>query len=167
MTKAKKQSFTQTSKRPLIIGFILAALAGLTIWGFVGTGTSEETTPLSKRPSSATSDQAPGHGGTTAAVKNRITVPAENELTLAWFSATWCEICKTMRPFINQVVAEFPNVHLEEHDVDQEAALAQRFRVRGTPTFVFINAADKEILRFNGASENGFRQQIQGALNLI
>ncbi len=163
MSNMMKSPVRRSAKRLLFVGLITALVVGLTTLIAIASRDSKQTS-LSKRPTNTRVDD---NQAGSAVVRNQVQTPRPGELTLVWFSATWCEICKVMRPFISNVVAEFPNVHLEEHDVDRESQLAKQHFVRGTPTFVFVNSEGKEILRFNGASERGFRQQIERALSLI
>ncbi len=69
--------------------------------------------------------------------------------TLVWFSGTWCHFCHEMEPFAYDTAATFADrVHFVEKSVDHDRDAAGRYGVRGTPTFVLIDATGEEIARF-------------------
>lgn len=53
------------------------------------------------------------------------------------FFATWCGPCQTMSPILKQVKDELGDaVKIIKIDVDKNQAIAQKFQVRGVPTFM-------------------------------
>lgn len=115
------------SRLPLVVGSIV--FLGLIVAVVVGRGGSGPTT-------------ATGALGTTSA----LTTPGKT--TVVWFSATWCQICKTMRPYIVSTIEQHADtLVLSEHDVDREPALVQRYAVRGMPTFVLLDDQGKILSR--------------------
>jgi thiol-disulfide isomerase/thioredoxin len=75
---------------------------------------------------------------------------ADGQPTLVWFPATWCTVCERMAPFAHQVASEVRgDVRFVEKSVDHDRSAASRYGVRGTPTFVLIDARGKEIARFH------------------
>ena len=49
------------------------------------------------------------------------------------FYADWCGPCKMLSPVLEQLAAEHSDVKIAKVNVDEEPALAERYRVRGIP----------------------------------
>jgi len=74
---------------------------------------------------------------------------ADGRHTLVWFSGTWCHFCERMEPFAHPTAAQFSDqVVFMEKSVDHDRSAASRYGVRGTPTFVLIDAQGEEVGRF-------------------
>jgi thiol-disulfide isomerase/thioredoxin len=88
--------------------------------------------------------------------------------TLVWFSGTWCHFCQAMSPFAHDTADEFASqVAFVEKSVDHDRSAANGYGVRGTPTFVLIDAYGEEIVRFGfQQTADAFRQVISDALDL-
>lgn len=53
------------------------------------------------------------------------------------FFATWCGPCQTMSPILKQLKDELgEQIKIIKIDVDKNQAIAQKFQVRGVPTFM-------------------------------
>ncbi len=67
------------------------------------------------------------------------------------FYADWCGPCQTQTPILESLAAaNADQVTVVKVDVDQDAALAQRFGIRSIPTLVLFNKG-AEISRQVGA----------------
>lgn len=140
------------------MGFILGT--GALIWGLAtlgGNGTNA--------PPAGTSHGGDGSGAAiylkpSPAVTASLTNPGKQ--TVLWFSATWCEICKSMSPYVQNVVERHADqVVITERDVDREPALARQYAVRGTPTFVLLDENGRTIAtRVGHLSESQFESFI-------
>jgi len=64
------------------------------------------------------------------------------------FGATWCNPCKTLAKLLEEI--EMPCV-VENFDIEELPELAQKYRVRGVPTLVYLNSEDVEVKRLVGA----------------
>ena len=49
------------------------------------------------------------------------------------FYADWCGPCKMLSPVLEQLATEHSEVKITKVNVDEEPALAERYRVRGIP----------------------------------
>jgi thioredoxin 1 len=49
------------------------------------------------------------------------------------FYADWCGPCKMLAPVLEQIGLEHTDVKIAKVNVDEEPALAERFRIRGIP----------------------------------
>jgi thioredoxin 1 len=71
--------------------------------------------------------------------------------TLVDFHATWCGPCKMMSPILEQYKTKQGNkLRILKIDVDKNPAIADRFKVRGVPTFVLFKTG-KLLWRESGA----------------
>lgn len=67
---------------------------------------------------------------------------------LVWFHADWCHVCQTIKPSVAQIEKKWDGkVDLVRLNVDHPEArdAVRKYRVRGTPTFVFITRSGKII----------------------
>lgn len=68
-----------------------------------------------------------------------------NELTLVDFYTTWCGPCKMISPVLEQL----KNIDVIKVDAEEEAEIANKFKISAVPTLVLIK--DKqEIARTQG-----------------
>ncbi len=84
-----------------------------------------------------------------APLPTEATARADGRPTLVWFSATWCTVCASMDSYANDTFAQFDGrMAFAEKSVDHDAAAVSRLGVRGTPTFVLLDAQGRELERF-------------------
>ena len=55
------------------------------------------------------------------------------------FKATWCVPCKAIKPFINYLHENYPNVEFIEIDIEDESrdTIVSNFNIKKVPTFIF------------------------------
>ncbi|MBI4090080.1 MAG: thioredoxin family protein [Candidatus Kerfeldbacteria bacterium] len=143
------------SKNVLLIAAVVTVIS-LLAWGLVALG-HKGTNPV---------DRAVGGSGAAIYLKPSPVVTASlvnpGKKTVLWFSATWCQICKSMSPYVQKVVEQHADqVVITERDVDREPGLARQYAVRGTPTFVLLDENGKTIsTRVGYLSESQFESFI-------
>lgn len=82
------------------------------------------------------------------------------KLTVVDFFATWCGPCKAIAPHVHKLAEQKPNVNFLKIDVDQAGEIAQEYRIRAMPTFMFFKNGNK-ISAFEGADFNQLMSIVQ------
>ena len=72
-----------------------------------------------------------------------------NELVLIDFSTEWCFPCKKMKPVIEGIKKERPNVKVLFIDADINKDLVKKYTIKGVPVFIIFRDA-KEVFRHIG-----------------
>jgi thioredoxin len=73
------------------------------------------------------------------------TIFTSNKPFLVQFSADWCSVCKDLYSMIEQLEQEYQNqVIFVKIDVDNDADLADQFKIDKLPTFLLFK--DREIV---------------------
>lgn len=63
--------------------------------------------------------------------------------TLVDFFATWCGPCRAMQPVLDQLKNDLgESIRILKIDVDINQDVAEKFKVRGVPTFVFFKKGE-------------------------
>jgi thioredoxin 2 len=75
------------------------------------------------------------------------------EILVAEFWAKWCGYCRAMEPYLNDLAARRAGrLKIIRVDVDAEQALARRFKIKATPTFIlYLNG--RQLARMDGAPQ--------------
>ncbi len=68
---------------------------------------------------------------TTATFEEQVLL--SDQAVIVDFYADWCGPCKMLAPVLEQIANERTDVKIAKVNVDEEPALAERFRVRGIP----------------------------------
>lgn len=55
-----------------------------------------------------------------------------------YFSATWCAPCRVVSPNIEALAHRYPTVEFHKIDVEEEAALADKYHIKAMPTIVRV-----------------------------
>ena len=170
------RSLAERARKPgLTVGVsafvaIAAVILLLSACGNGGSAPAADTAALAARNAGGDIQVFTGPNHTVyqsvAALPSGNTPRADGRPTLVWFSGTNCHFCEQMEPFAHQVASEFlQRAAFAEKAVDK-SDIGSRYGIRGTPTFVLLDAQGKEITRFGfqkTAAE--FRQQIEQALS--
>lgn len=80
------------------------------------------------------------------------------------FYADWCRPCTAMKPIIEELESEFPDVSFEKIDIDANAKISGDHNVMGIPTLIVFKNG-KETKRFTGVTSKGdISKELSGLL---
>jgi thiol-disulfide isomerase/thioredoxin len=68
---------------------------------------------------------------------------------LKYFSATWCQPCKMMKPIVNQTAKEY-NIPITYIDIEEDRDAVNNFSITSVPTFILMEDG-REVKRLAGA----------------
>jgi len=80
------------------------------------------------------------------------------------FTAAWCAPCRMLKPVIEELEQEYPDVKFETIDVDANLNLAAEFEVRSVPTVLFLNQDLTTLRTVIGAHPKKFYAEILNEL---
>jgi thioredoxin 1 len=85
--------------------------------------------------------------------------------TLVDFYATWCGPCKMMIPVLERIKNEMGSqVRVLKIDVDKNQDAAEKFKVRGVPTFILFKKGEIQWRQSGGMDFNTLKNKIKSAL---
>lgn len=86
--------------------------------------------------------------------------------TLVDFYATWCGPCRAMAPVLDQLKHDFgTKVRVIKIDVDRNPAIADKFKIRGVPTFILFKKGEVIWRQSGGMDVNTLKHKITPSLN--
>jgi thioredoxin 1 len=146
--QTRKFNFLKRHRGDILTAVVLIPLALLAIWVWSGhlrlsananAPQNDATNPIGVQTSNHPADTdilgiQVAEGGTL------------NEPALVWFHADWCVICQAIKPTVNALEKQYDaKVKIVRLNVDAPEAsrYVQKYRVRGTPTFVFFDRHGK------------------------
>ena len=81
------------------------------------------------------------------------------------FTATWCGPCKMIAPILDQVAGEYADkVRIVKLDVDDNAATAAKYGIRGVPTLMLFKNGQPAETRVGAMSKSQLTQFLDGAI---
>lgn len=57
-------------------------------------------------------------------------------ITIKKIGASWCSNCRPLSATLEQVLPKYPNVTLEDIDIDQNQDMAKEYSIRSVPTMI-------------------------------
>ena len=66
------------------------------------------------------------------------------------FSADFCVPCKTLQKTINEIKPNYPDVDIQEIDIEENDEMVNEYKIQSIPTLIFIKD-DKIISRISGS----------------
>ncbi|MEO1451538.1 MAG: thioredoxin, partial [Bacteroidota bacterium] len=80
------------------------------------------------------------------------------------FYATWCGPCKAMNPVIKSIAADLRDrAKVIKVDVDQNRALAEKYQIRGVPTFMVFKEGQIHYQKAGTASKGQLLDAVAAA----
>lgn len=81
------------------------------------------------------------------------------------FYANWCGPCKMMAPLVDELAAEYEGkMKFAKCDIDENMALASKYRVMSIPTFMIFKNGEKADMLIGGTSKAELAAKIEGQL---
>lgn len=59
-------------------------------------------------------------------------------IKLMKFGAEWCQPCKMLKPIIEKLEQEMPEVEFVDIDIDTEQELSTKYHIRSIPTLILF-----------------------------
>jgi thioredoxin 1 len=85
--------------------------------------------------------------------------------TLVDFYATWCGPCRAMHPVLDQLKNDMGNeVRVLKIDVDKNPDVADKFKIRGVPTFMLFKSGEVKWRQSGGMDLNTIKSKVRSAL---
>lgn len=88
-----------------------------------------------------------------------------NTPTLVDFYATWCGPCKMMHPILDRLKDEMGSkVRIIKIDVDKNPDVADKFKIRGVPTFMLFKSGEVVWRQSGGMDINTLKNKIKPSI---
>jgi len=74
------------------------------------------------------------------------------QLTIYYFSATWCGPCKRFKPILETVVEELKDkrIQLNKIDIDEQIEMTSEHEIRSVPTMILKDEQGNVVARHSG-----------------
>jgi len=59
-------------------------------------------------------------------------------LTILKFTAVWCPPCQFLKPILDKILKDYPEVELDTIDIDEDQDTTSAYRITSVPTMVFM-----------------------------
>ncbi len=83
--------------------------------------------------------------------------------TLVDFFATWCGPCKAMQPVLDQLKTDLgDSIRIIKIDIDKNQDVAEKFKVKGVPTFVLFKNGEILWRQSGGMSLQALKDKVKG-----
>jgi len=69
-----------------------------------------------------------------------------SDLTVLYFSAPWCGVCRAVEPAVRETVKQFPAVRFVKADIQETPQLGNEYHVTTLPTIVVKNGKGQKRL---------------------
>lgn len=94
-------------------------------------------------------------------MENFSNIIKSGQLVLVDFFATWCGLCKTMHPVLEQLKKDLGDeIRIIEVDVDKNEAIAIQLRIQSIPTLMIFKAGEMKWRQSGAMTANALAQVI-------
>lgn len=84
---------------------------------------------------------------------------------LVEFWASWCPPCKRMEPLLKELEKDYDGtIHISKINIDRNPATAERFDIKGVPTFIVFHEGEIIARDFGAKSKKQLRGMIERGL---
>jgi thioredoxin 1 len=66
------------------------------------------------------------------------------------FGALWCRECLVMKSIWEEIEDEIPALATNYYDIDEDAEIAKKYKVKYVPVSIFLDKKGREIFRLPG-----------------
>lgn len=96
---------------------------------------------------------------------NEYSLKNPNKLIVIDFKAVWCSPCKAIKPFVNYLKENYPNVDFQEIDIEDDEceSIINKFDIKKVPTFLYYKNG-VELSKLIGTDKNKIEELINDNL---
>jgi len=82
-------------------------------------------------------------------------------LVIVDFWATWCMPCQIMGQVINNLSGKFKNIEFAKVNIDENSALAEKFKITNIPTLLFFKKGKLVESKTGVMTEDEFEEKLK------
>lgn len=71
-------------------------------------------------------------------------------ITLLDFYADWCQPCKKLEPFLQELQSTYPNINITKVNIDTEKETSENYDINVIPTIIIIDESNKILSKVEG-----------------
>ena len=71
-------------------------------------------------------------------------------ITLLDFYADWCQPCKKLEPFLQELQSTYPSINITKVNIDTEKETSENYDINVIPTIIIINESNKILSKVEG-----------------
>ena len=83
-----------------------------------------------------------------------------NKIVLIDFSTQWCVPCKKMKPIIEEIQKENPNVKILFIDADANKELVKKYQIKGVPAFIVFKNGEESFRKIGLCDKEELTNQL-------
>ena len=71
-------------------------------------------------------------------------------ITLLDFYADWCQPCKKLEPFLQELQSTYPSINITKVNIDTEKETSENYDINVIPTIIIIDESNKTLSKIEG-----------------